>query len=66
ASAAQCPFPAHFFWPKHLESRATKISSMIPDAKPGPVGHRERRLLVTGASHAQIASFGGFGNETEL
>ncbi|WP_145071793.1 hypothetical protein [Sphingobium baderi] len=33
---------------------------------PGPAGHRGRRLSIPGASHAQIASVGGFGDENQF
>ena len=46
-----------------LEPGFGRPNYFSPDANSGPAGHGERRLCVSGASHAHVASIGGSGNE---
>src|SRR5688572_14876105 len=50
-------------FPDVLNPGLADLIIFSPDANSGPAGHGERRLCVSGASHAHVASIGGSGNE---
>ena len=59
------PQRAALIW-KPLNSRGPFLNFVRRAPIPDPAGTRGRRLSCPGASHAQIASTGGFGDEKQL